>query len=233
MFQRNTYSLFGARRVLTLAATLAVALAIALPASAGGGPGEAAAGGCALQCIEKALVTATASSAKVEIVTSVPTKVKVTARKLPTPFLGPVDASATGPSLNTKRALFLYGLQQKSTYRITVSATDASGRTATRSGTFRRARWRRPSTRAPAGSRPGSAAPQVHHEGDAGFRSGPDARCSSRDQHRREDHVDREYPRHGIDRRHRDQPVDHEVHVGGLAAQSRNEVRPRRPRDGR
>jgi hypothetical protein len=107
-----------------------------MPASADGGPGEAAAGGCALQCIEKALVTSTTSSAKIEIVTSVSTKVTVTVRKLPGAFSGPVDASAQGPLFNTKRTLYLYGLQPGSAYRIVVSATDASGRTASRSGRF-------------------------------------------------------------------------------------------------
>ena len=95
------------RRLLPALATLLVlALTAAAPAAAGG-PGEAAAGGCALQCIEKALVTSTTSSAKVELVTSVPTTIKVTARKLPTPYVGPVDASAKSLSPNTKRALFL------------------------------------------------------------------------------------------------------------------------------
>ena len=50
----------------TLLASIAAALALCAAATAGG-PVLAAGGGCALACIEQALVTPTASAASVEI----------------------------------------------------------------------------------------------------------------------------------------------------------------------
>jgi hypothetical protein len=130
----------GARLRLALAAVIAAALCGPLSASAVEGPtGEGAAGGCALQCIEKALVTPTTSGASVEIVTSVRTRVVVTARAL-TNIGGLVaaqpDASFSTFLFRTERTVPLRGLEPATSYRITVSATDMSGRTNTRTGTF-------------------------------------------------------------------------------------------------
>lgn len=125
----------AARRVPALLAAGAAALAAATSAAGSPGPVEGAAGGCALQCIEKSLVTSTASSAKVEIGTTVPAKVVVTVRRLSN-IGGAPDASATGPLLRTTRSLFLRGLRPETTYRIRVTATDAAGHTAFRAGTF-------------------------------------------------------------------------------------------------
>ena len=127
------------RTALILAATVIGALTGTVSASADGGPIVVAPGGCALQCIQKALVTVTSTAAKVELRTTVPTKIVVTARRLSTTgglVAGPPDASATGQTLKTERMLFLLGLRPKTTYRIVVSATDAQGHVASRSGTF-------------------------------------------------------------------------------------------------
>ena len=135
MFRTTTIT----RAALALAASIAVVLAGAATATADGGPVLGAGGGCALQCIQKALVTTISTAAKVELRTSVPTKIVVTARRQSSTgglVAGPPDASATGQTLRIERTLFLVGLEPKTTYRITVSATDGQGHTASRSGTF-------------------------------------------------------------------------------------------------
>ena len=63
----------------TLLASLVAALALCAAATAGA-PVLAAGGGCALACIERALVTPTASSATVAVETSVPASVTVRRR---------------------------------------------------------------------------------------------------------------------------------------------------------
>jgi hypothetical protein len=135
--------MFGKRNTVQVALTrvtiLAAALTGAASASADGGPILSPPGGCTLQCIQKALVTTTSTAAKVEIRTAVPTRVVLTARRLSTTgglVAGPDDASASHHLLRTARTLFLVGLQPKTTYRISLSATDAEGRAASRSGTF-------------------------------------------------------------------------------------------------
>lgn len=135
MFRTTTIT----RAALALAASFAVVLAGAATAFADGGPVLGAGGGCALQCIQKALVTTTSTAAKVELRTSVATKIVITARRLSATgglVAGPPDASATSQTLRTERTLFLVALKPKTTYRITVSATDGQGHTASRSGTF-------------------------------------------------------------------------------------------------
>jgi hypothetical protein len=127
------------RIAVALAAALAGALAATTSASAASPPIVVAADGCALQCIDKAVVTTTASLAKVELETTVPAKVVVTARRLSSTgglVAGPPDASISGFLFLESRTVFLRDLQPKTTYRIVVSATDAAGGTATRSGTF-------------------------------------------------------------------------------------------------
>lgn len=125
--------------VRALLATVAVIAAFAAPpASAATGPTtEGAGGGCTLQCIEKALVTTTASSAKVAIETSVPTKVVVTVRRLSR--FGRIDGpaiKAVGTQLVASRTLYVYGLDPKRRYWIGVEATDTTGHTASRNGKF-------------------------------------------------------------------------------------------------
>ena len=118
---------------------LAAAVAATSPASAASPPILVAPGGCALQCIQKAAVTTTASVATVDIGTTVPAKVVVTARRLSSngsPVAGPPDASVSGSLFLSSRTVFLRDLQPKTVYWIGVAATDASGHIAVRSGTF-------------------------------------------------------------------------------------------------
>jgi hypothetical protein len=125
--------------IISCAALMLAVMAGAASASADGGPVIGAGGGCALQCIEQAAVTTTSTAARVELRTSVATKIVLTARRLSAAgglVSGPPDASATGYTLRSERTLFLVGLEPSTTYRITVAATDAQGRTASRSGTF-------------------------------------------------------------------------------------------------
>ena len=77
--------------------------------------------------------------ATVEIGTTVPAKVVVTARRLSStgsPVAGPPDASVSGSLFLSSRTVFLRDLQPKTVYWIGVAATDASGHIAVRSGTF-------------------------------------------------------------------------------------------------
>lgn len=127
-----------ARIAKAFAASVVAALALCAAATAGG-PTISAGYGCAVACIESALVTPTASSASVEVKTSVPASVTVTA--------APLDAElglATGTAPKhisvapflTNRTVILSGLEPETTYRIVVSAKDLQGRVQTRSGTF-------------------------------------------------------------------------------------------------
>jgi hypothetical protein len=126
-------------RALVVLAAAAAAVTATSPAPAASPPILVAPGGCALQCIQKAAVTTTPSVATVEIGTTVPAKVVVTARRLSStgsPVAGPPDASVTGSLLLSSRTVFLRDLQPKTVYWIGVAATDASGHIAVRSGTF-------------------------------------------------------------------------------------------------
>lgn len=127
-----------ARIAKAFAASVVAALALCAAATAGG-PTISAGYGCAVACIESALVTPTASSASVEVKTSVPASVTVTA--------APLDAElglATGTAPKhisvapflTNRTVILSDLEPETTYRIVVSAKDLQGRVQTRSGTF-------------------------------------------------------------------------------------------------
>jgi hypothetical protein len=132
--------MFG-NHIITRAATIfVILLAGAGTAAAAGGPSLTAGTGCSVQCIRTALVKATASSATVEIRTTVRTRVVLTARRLSTTGVlvaGPPDASASGHLLRKNRTLFLLGLQPQTTYRIFLSTTDADGHTDSRHGTFK------------------------------------------------------------------------------------------------
>jgi hypothetical protein len=122
----------------TTLATAVAALALCAAATAGG-PVISAGYGCALACIEQALVTPTASSATVEVKTSVRASVTVTAAKVGEPLdfaAGPSAPHVSVAPFLTTRTVVLAGLAPETTYRIVVSARDLQGRVQTRSGTF-------------------------------------------------------------------------------------------------
>lgn len=122
----------------TLLASTLAALALSAAATAGG-PGLSAGYGCALACIESALVTPTASSATVEVETSVRTSVSVTATKIGASLgfaAGPAPQHVSVAPFLTSRTVVLAGLEPETTYRIVVSARDLQGRVQSRSGTF-------------------------------------------------------------------------------------------------
>lgn len=122
----------------TVAGTVVAALALCAAATAGG-PSLSAGYGCAVPCIESAIVTATASSASVQVKTSVPASVTVRASKLDAQLglaAGPAPRDIVVPSFQTLRTVLLPGLDPATTYRIVVSARDLQGRVHTRSGTF-------------------------------------------------------------------------------------------------
>jgi hypothetical protein len=127
-----------ARIAKSFAASVVAALALCAAATAAG-PTISAGYGCAVACIESALVTPTASSASVEVKTSVPASVTVTAARLDAELglaAGPAPKHVSVPPFLTNRTVILSGLEPETTYRIVVSAKDLQGRVQTRSGTF-------------------------------------------------------------------------------------------------
>jgi hypothetical protein len=127
-----------ARIAKTLAAAVVAALGLCATATAGG-PTLSSGYGCALACIESAIVTPTASSATVQVKTSVPVSVTVKASKLDAQLglaAGPARRDIVLPAFQTIRTVLLPGLEPAKTYRIVVSARDMQGRVHTRSGTF-------------------------------------------------------------------------------------------------
>jgi hypothetical protein len=125
------------------ALALVAALSIAVgTASAMSPPPTISAGpGCSVQCVSKAAVTVTATSAKVELATTVVAHLKVTVSKPPAGGNGglvlnqakTVSVSAFSPH---KVAYFL-GLEPDTTYAIAVRATDLQDRSSVRSGMFK------------------------------------------------------------------------------------------------
>jgi hypothetical protein len=125
------------------AAALVAALSVAAgTASATSPPPTITAGqGCSVQCVSKAAVTVTATSAKVELATTVVASLKVTVSKPASGENGglvlnqakTVSVSAYSPH---KVAYFL-SLEPDTTYAISVRATDLQGRSSVRSGTFK------------------------------------------------------------------------------------------------
>ena len=121
------------------AAAVVAALALCAAATAGTGPAISAGAGCSISCIESALVTPTASSASVEISTSVRASVTVAIAEVGAPLGiagGTPSGHATVPPFVTLRTVLVPGLEPETTYRIVVTARDLQGRTQTRSGTF-------------------------------------------------------------------------------------------------
>lgn len=127
----------------SLAAAAVVALSVAAAtASATSPPGGLTAGlGCSAQCISKAAVTATATTAKVELKTTVLAHLRVTISETLAPGNGgglastarTVSISAFSPN----RTAHFANLKPDMTYTIVVRATDLKGRSSSRSGTFR------------------------------------------------------------------------------------------------
>ena len=132
-------------RILT---TFAIAAALATAAGTAraddGGPQITAGTGCAVQCVKKASVTATASGAKVELETTVVSVVTVWAARQATgnPPPGTLTASQAKvvklylPAGATRTASF-DGLEPDTAYTIGVKATDVHGKSSTRTGTFK------------------------------------------------------------------------------------------------
>jgi hypothetical protein len=127
-----------------VAAALVAALTIAAgTATAAVGPTITVGTGCAAQCITKALVTVTATSAKVELQTTVLAHLSVYVTKQ-------TAASATGGGLTSSqtrkvsisafspnRTASFFGLEPDTTYAILVKATDLKNQVASQQGTFK------------------------------------------------------------------------------------------------
>jgi hypothetical protein len=120
-------------------AAAVVALALCATATAGTGPAISAGAGCSISCIESALVTPTASSASVEIRTSVRASVTVAVAEVGAPLGiagGTPSGHVTVPPFVTLRTVLVPALEPETTYRIVVTARDVQGHAETRSGTF-------------------------------------------------------------------------------------------------
>ncbi len=131
-----------ARTVLTTIGSLVAALALTAAATASSSPSPSlsAGAGCAITCIDSALVTTTASSASVEVRTSVPTSVTVAGSKLDAQLgltTAPRPKHVSLPSFLKVRTVLFPDLEPDTAYRIVVSARDMAGKLQTRSGTFR------------------------------------------------------------------------------------------------
>jgi hypothetical protein len=135
---RTARTAHTAHTARTFAAAVVAALALCATATAGG-PTLSSGYGCGLACIESAIVTPTASSATVEVKTSVPASVTVKASKVDAQVglaAGPAPRDIVLPAFQTIRTVLLPGLEPATTYRIVVSARDMQGRVYTRAGTF-------------------------------------------------------------------------------------------------
>ena len=132
-------------RISTLLRSIGAALLATLSlatATASADPGYSAGSGCAVQCISKAAVTVTASSAKVVLKTMVLAHLKV--------HVTPQGAQGSlgGLALNQTRTVSIsafaplkiarfQNLEPDTTYSIVVWATDLQGRMASQKGTFK------------------------------------------------------------------------------------------------
>jgi hypothetical protein len=129
--------------VNSVAATALAALAVAAgTARADDGPGLTVGNSCAVQCVKKALVSTTASSAKIEIETTVSAFVDVVvARKTTAPNGAPMISQAKSVHLyvtvGPPRTASFTDLEPDTEYSIALKATDLQGRTWKRNGTFR------------------------------------------------------------------------------------------------
>jgi hypothetical protein len=130
-------------RTLLAAAASALVAALSMVATASAtSPPLTAGPGCSVQCVSKAAVTVTATTAKVELATTVLAHLKVTVSKQPTGGNGGLVANQAAKTVHIpyssplKTAYFL-GLEPDTVYRISVWATDFQGRASVRHGTFR------------------------------------------------------------------------------------------------
>jgi hypothetical protein len=132
-------------RILT---TLAIGGALAALAGTAraddGGPQITAGTGCAVQCVKKAAVSATASSAKVELETTVVTVVTVWVARQSAGNTAPGTLTSSQAKVvklylpaGTTRTASFDGLEPDTTYAIGVKATDVQGKSSTRTGTFK------------------------------------------------------------------------------------------------
>ena len=110
-----------------LVTTVLAALAVAAGTARAGGPVVTAGTGCSVQCISKALVTTTATAAKVELATTAPASLLVYAAGRT------VSVTASSPL----KVAFFTGLEPDTSYTIVVTATDLQGRKQVRQGSFR------------------------------------------------------------------------------------------------
>jgi hypothetical protein len=124
-------------------AALAAALAFCAGTARADSPPITAGTGCSVQCVKKALVTATAGSAKVEIETTVVAVVTVSVGRQPSSGSpGSLTASSVKtiklymPAGVTRTATF-EGLEPDTAYSIALKATDVHGQSTTRNGTFK------------------------------------------------------------------------------------------------
>ena len=126
---------------LTAAAVVMLALATGT-ASADGGPIISAGTGCAVQCITKAVVTPTSTTATVELETTVPARLTVSITKqTPGTTTGGLTAQLTKTDhiwafARHPKASF-DDLEPDTTYAIVVKATDLMQQTASQKGTFK------------------------------------------------------------------------------------------------
>ena len=118
------------RFVRTVLAASLASCALAAAATAGG-PVLRASSGCSPSCIQSALVTPTASSASVEIRTSVPASVTVetapVGAELGIAAGSPAPHDVVVPPFRTLRTVMVPGLRPETTYRIVVHARDVQG----------------------------------------------------------------------------------------------------------
>ncbi len=144
--------------ITSIAKCFAVVAAFAVAAAAGtasatagtftavtsGGPipigGFGAGAGCSISCIKSAIVTPTASSASVEVKTSVPTSTTVSVTRLDAQLgltTGSAPKDIVVPTFAMVRTVQFGGLEPETSYRISVTARDMGGKEETRTGTFK------------------------------------------------------------------------------------------------
>jgi len=123
------------------AAAALSALALAGTATASG-PIFSAGTGCAVQCITKALVTPTTTTAKVELATTVTAALTVSIAKQSSAsttggFAAPTWKTVSIPAFSPSKTAWFSGLEPDTTYAIVVRATDLKGQKASQQGTFK------------------------------------------------------------------------------------------------
>jgi hypothetical protein len=124
------------------AAAVAMLVLAAGTASADGGPIISAGTGCAVQCIKKAVVTPTSTTATVELETTVLARFTVsTTKQTAGTTTGGLTADLTKthhmPAFAHRRKTTFEGLEPDTTYAIVVKATDLKQQTAYQKGTFK------------------------------------------------------------------------------------------------